>query len=91
MITDGQTGYLVPVDDVQFLTDTLLRLRGNPDKIKEVGLRARDKIIQDLSLSTMAERTFQVYDRLVNLRPDKNKTRSAQDHFRRQLGEIGCK
>lgn len=91
MITDGQTGYLVPVDDVQFLTDTLLRLRGNPDKIKEVGLRARDKIIQDLSLSTMAERTFQVYDRLVNLRPDKNKTRSAQDHFRRQLDEIGCK
>jgi glycosyltransferase involved in cell wall biosynthesis len=91
MITDGRTGYLVPVDDVPVLTETLLRLRESPQELTEVGLRARDKIVHDLSLAAMAERTFQVYERLVRMRPDRNKARSVQEHFRRQLGEIGCK
>lgn len=91
MITDGRTGYLVPVDDVPVLTETLLRLRESPQELTEVGLRARGKIVHDLSLAAMAERTFQVYERLVRMRPDRNKARSVQEHFRRQLGEIGCK
>ena len=91
MITDGQTGYLVPVDDVPVLTETLLRLREQPEQLKGVGLQARAKILQDLSLAAMAERTYQVYDRLVNLRPDRNRARSVQEDFRRQLSEIACK
>ncbi|MBL8041637.1 MAG: glycosyltransferase family 4 protein [Nitrospira sp.] len=91
MITDGQTGYLVPVDNVPVLTETLLRLREQPEQLKGVGLQARAKILQDLSLAAMAERTYQVYDRLVNLRPDRNRARSVQEDFRRQLSEIACK
>lgn len=87
MITDGQSGYLVPPDDVPALTHMLCSLIDNPEKVKEVGQRARAKVIQDLSLDVMAERTWQVYERLF----ESHRTRNAEGDLRSRLENIGCK
>lgn len=92
MITDGRTGYLVPVDDVPVLTETLLRSGGRaPRSLPKSACVLETKSLTTSAWAAMAERTFQVYERLVRMRPDRNKARSVQEHFRRQLGEIGCK
>ena len=87
MITDGQSGYLVPPDDVPALTHILYSLIDNPEKVKEIGQRARAKIVQDLSLDVMAERTWQVYERLL----EAHRTRNADGYLRSRLEEISCK
>jgi glycosyltransferase involved in cell wall biosynthesis len=91
MIADGQSGFLVPPDDVPALTHVLCSLITDPDKIRAVGDRARTKIKQDLSLEVMAERTWQVYESLVEARQASDRTSAAQDQLRRRLEEIGCK
>ena len=91
MIADGESGFLVPPDDVPALTQVLCSLITDSDKIKLVGERARAKIKQELSLDVMAERTWRVYERLVEARRTPNKTSAAQDQLRRRLEEIGCK
>lgn len=65
MITHGETGYLIPVDDVSRLAETMLMLRGAPEKVREVGKRARKKVVNDLGIEAMAARTQEVYLRLI--------------------------
>jgi glycosyltransferase involved in cell wall biosynthesis len=91
MITDGQTGYLVPVDDVPLLTETLLRLRENPEQLKAVGMRAREKILRDLGIEAMAARTSDVYLRLIEFKS--KASRNGEDHIRlrEQLALISAK
>ena len=91
MIVDGESGFLVPPDDVPVLTQVLCSLITDPDNIRLVGERARATIIQDFSLEVMAERTWRVYDRLVEARRTPDRTPVAQGQLRRRLEEIGCK
>ncbi len=91
MIVDGESGFLVPPDDVPALTQVLCSLIADSDKIRAVGDRARAKIVHDLSLEVMAERTWRVYERLVEARRAPDRTPAAQDQLRRRLEEIGCK
>lgn len=87
MIVDGESGYLVPPNDVPTLTEKLCCLITDPLKVKEVGERARAKIMQDFSLDVMAERTWQVYERLV----EAHRTGDAEGHLRSRLEKISCK
>lgn len=91
MIADGESGFLVPPDDVPALTQVLCSLITDPNKIKLVGERARTKIKQELSLDVMAERTWRVYERLVEVCRTSNKSSAAQAQLKKRLEEIGCK
>lgn len=91
MIVDGESGFLVQPDDVPALTQVLCSLITDPGKIKLVGDRARAKIEQELSLDVMAERTWRVYERLVEVYRAPNKSSAAQAQLKRRLEEIGCK
>jgi glycosyltransferase involved in cell wall biosynthesis len=91
MITDGVSGFLVPPDDVPALIQVLCSLITDPDKIRVVGDQARAKIKEDFSLEVMAERTWRVYERLVEARRTPDRTQAAQDQLRRRLEEIGCR
>lgn len=87
MIADGESGFLVPPDDVPTLTEKLFSLIADPEKVKSVGERARAKIMQDFSLDIMAERTWQVYGRLV----EAHRTRDTQGSLRSWLEKISCR
>jgi len=91
MITNGQTGYLVPVDDVPVLTETLLRLRENSQSVKEVGIRARQKILNDLGIEAMAAKTHQVYLRLIEFNDKKSSGSAHTAQLREQLVAISAK
>ncbi len=91
MISHGETGYLIPVDDVARLTDTMLMLKGAPEKIPEIGTRARRKIIQDLGIEAMAARTYEVYRALVKFKASRETISGQRQHLREQLGTISAK
>ncbi len=91
MITHGETGYLIPVDDVPRLAETMLMLRSAPEKVREVGLRARRKIIDDLGIEAMAARTSEVYLRLIEFKHQKTSRSAQQYRLREQLDMISAK
>lgn len=91
MITDGHTGYLVPVDDVPALTATLLRLRENSQAVKEVGMRARQKILSDLGIEAMAAKTHEVYLKLIEYNVTKSSDSAGIGRLREQLVAISAK
>ena len=91
MITHGDTGYLIPVDDVSRLTETMLMLRAAPDKVQDIGRRARKKIINDLGIEAMAARTYEVYLRLIEFKAQKSSSSGHQLRLREQLAMISAK
>ncbi|HMU30131.1 MAG TPA: glycosyltransferase family 4 protein [Nitrospira sp.] len=91
MITHGETGYLIPVDDVSRLTETMRMLRAAPEKVREVGLRARKKIVNDLGIEAMAARTHQVYRSLIEFKGKTSGGAGDQGRLREQLAMISAK
>lgn len=91
MITHGETGYLIPVDDVSRLAETMLMLRGAPEKVREVGKRARKKVVNDLGIEAMAARTQEVYLRLIEFKAKKSTSSGDRFRLREQLATISAK
>ncbi len=89
MITDGETGYLIPVDDVARLTETMVMLKKSPEKVREVGKRARGKILRDLGIEAMADRTAQVYRVLVESQGQGAAIPACRQQLRERLSTIG--
>ena len=91
MITHGDTGYLIPVDDVSRLTETMLMLKSAPEKVPEVGKRARKKIVQDLGIDAMAVRTSAVYLKLIDFKAQIATMPEHKVRLREQLSTISAK
>ncbi len=89
MITHGETGYLIPVDDVARLTETMLMLKESPEKVLEAGKRARGKILRDLGVEAMAGRTAEVYRALVESKGQGAAIAECRQRLREQLSTIG--
>jgi glycosyltransferase involved in cell wall biosynthesis len=58
IITDAYNGFIVPVADLDRLTETLKTLIKSPELRKQIGLKARDEIIRNHNLET-AVRQFE--------------------------------
>ena len=72
MITDGETGFLISADNVApALTQKITMLIENPKLREDVGKKARKKIVEELSLELMGERTLDVYKELVDFHSKK--------------------
>ena len=60
MVVDGETGFMVPMDDVDALTDRLLRILGDPDLARKMGRtgrqRAEDKYTWSAAVAKMSDR-----------------------------------
>jgi starch synthase len=75
VVVDGETGYLVPLDQVQdgtgtptdperFVADlasTLTRMISDPDRARQMGEASRRRAAEHFSWTAIAERTLEVY------------------------------
>jgi glycosyltransferase involved in cell wall biosynthesis len=69
IIQHGQSGLLVPVDDVQALSKALLTLIKDRQLAQSMGQVGRRRLEEKFTLAAMIERTCAVYARLLSDRP----------------------
>lgn len=61
IITDGETGLLVPIDDVEKIAEAVTNLLKHIEERERLGLLARESVRTNFSLDRMAEETVKVY------------------------------
>ncbi|AOV16821.1 hypothetical protein BJI67_06885 [Acidihalobacter aeolianus] len=69
VVIDEQTGYLVPVGDVDALTKALDRYRADPALAKAHGSAGQARMRQEFSLDAMIARYRALYDALIGIHP----------------------
>jgi glycosyltransferase involved in cell wall biosynthesis len=67
-IQDDGTGIVVPPNDPDRLADAMLRLAGDPELRRRMGQVGRARIVQELSLDKMVDRTEDIYRLALNRR-----------------------
>lgn len=65
LIEDGQSGYLIPVNDDAAVARRLEDLLGDPALAKTMGMRARTRIAELCSVDAMVRSTERLYDELL--------------------------
>jgi glycosyltransferase involved in cell wall biosynthesis len=61
LVTDDETGYLVPVGDVRALRAAIERLLGDPELRRRLGTAARERVSAYCSWERVTERTLEIY------------------------------
>lgn len=61
VVVDGETGLLVPPDDVGALADALARVLGDPERARRMGEAGRTRVEREFSLAAAAERVLSLY------------------------------
>ncbi|HEV2350219.1 MAG TPA: glycosyltransferase family 4 protein [Terriglobia bacterium] len=64
IVEEGETGWLVPPGSAQALADAIVRAASDPVRLREMGIKARQRAAQ-FSSTLMVERTEKLYERLV--------------------------
>ena len=65
MVSDGQTGLLVPPRQPKLLAQAIVRLLVDPDLAKSMGIAGQDRVGALFDAKVMAEKTVAVYRGLV--------------------------
>ena len=65
MVSDGETGFLVDVGDVNALANALLRLLRDPSLRVRIGQSGRNFAIENYHADTVARRTYAVYQKVA--------------------------
>ncbi|MFZ2639905.1 MAG: glycosyltransferase family 4 protein [Verrucomicrobiia bacterium] len=61
VITDGQSGFLVPPGDCTSLVDRVRRLLRDPVLASSMGHRGQDRVLQEFTIETMVNRLDELY------------------------------
>ena len=77
LVPDGEVGFIVPVDDVDALTDRVCQLLGDDARRATMGSRARERAVQELSTARMIEKTEAVYEEGLRIWRTRRAPRSA--------------
>lgn len=65
-VDDGKTGILIPLKNVEKLSEAIIYLFDNPEVAKEMGRRGREKILKEFSEKLIFDILKEEYQRLVN-------------------------
>jgi glycosyltransferase involved in cell wall biosynthesis len=65
LVSDGNTGLLVPVDDAAALADAVSSLLGDPVRVEAMGRAGLERARSEFSVARMAERTVAIYGSLL--------------------------
>ncbi len=66
MITEGETGHVVPVGDLDALTNAVLSMTKDPEQLVRMGHIARQRVVEHFALTREAARIDEVYERVWN-------------------------
>lgn len=66
VVRDGKTGILVPPKDVRALKEGIVKLASNKALRREMGLKAREWVIENFSIKAQIERTALLYKELMD-------------------------
>jgi glycosyltransferase involved in cell wall biosynthesis len=64
VIVDGETGFITPSGDVGILADKIIELLKNPELCKEMGSKARERIVKLFSWERNAELMMDIIEQL---------------------------
>jgi glycosyltransferase involved in cell wall biosynthesis len=70
VVREGETGYLIPLGDVQAMADGATRLFDDAKRRRTMGARARDIAIHEFTTDRIIPQYVQLYERVV--RPKRN-------------------
>jgi len=70
LVRDGETGFVVPVGDEEGLAERILRLLRDEAMRRRMGLKGRERV-QGFDVHRMAEEYKQLYQKVLNIRPDR--------------------
>ena len=65
LVVDGETGLLVPPDDVDALTSALATVGASAERRRTLGRAGRARALENFSLERMLESYEQTYERLL--------------------------
>ncbi len=65
IVTDGETGFLVPIGDVAQLAQGIAHFKTNPDFAQRAGAAGRHRVEQHFTLQKTAERQTKLYTNLL--------------------------
>lgn len=78
IVIDGETGYLVPPERPEELSDRILKLVGNRDLARSFGERGRERVAQEFTTARMLEHYQHLYSDCLSKKP----------HFLKELGQF---
>ncbi len=64
IVVEGETGHLVPPDNLHALVSAIEPLIANPEKALEMGRKGRNKALSHHDVAIEAEKTLRAYDKL---------------------------
>ena len=65
-VLDGKTGWLVPPQDTDSLSDALTEAIQNKNRCREFGREGRKWVMENFTVHRMCEKTLNVYEQLLN-------------------------
>jgi glycosyltransferase involved in cell wall biosynthesis len=61
-VDEGVNGFLVPVKNVDLLANRILLLASNADLRAKMGLASRKKMVLEMTLNEVIDKTFALYE-----------------------------
>jgi len=68
VVSDGETGYVVPPQDEEALARAITKLLSDRASASAMGLRGRERLEADFSAERMASETLRVYNEILTMR-----------------------
>ncbi len=65
VVRDGETGFIVPVNDSVLMARRIVTLLQSPGACREMGSRAREWVLREFSVEALAVKTGRVYDEAI--------------------------
>ena len=74
-VENGETGLLVPRQDVTSLANALQTLIQSPELRQQIGEAGRQKFLQEFTVERMITETRDIYDQILNCGTDQDRER----------------
>jgi glycosyltransferase involved in cell wall biosynthesis len=67
IVQDGDTGILVPMNDVQAMASAISKLLADPNLAKAMGSRGRKRVLQQFTVGHTARKVESIYGSILAL------------------------
>lgn len=78
LIVDRESGFMVAPQDEEALADAMTKMLSDDEASREMGIRAREKVVQDFSMERMTRLTEEVFLQAVERVRQRNGSRNPQ-------------